>query len=187
MYRKSREKSRNFIRLSVRYTIGQIDDICANVDDISNEKQVRDYLIKILNKQAYDRSGLIYGMGHAVYTTSDPRAVLLKEKARVLSEERNMQEMFNLYDTIERIAPKIFAEVKGDTKAICANVDFYSGFIYRMLNIPEDMFTPLFAIARTVGWCAHRMEEVISGGRIIRPAYKSICKKTKKYIPIDNR
>ena len=166
---------------------GMIDDICANVDDISNEKQVRDYLIKILNKQAYDRSGLIYGMGHAVYTTSDPRAVLLKEKARVLSEERNMQEMFNLYDTIERIAPKIFAEVKGDTKAICANVDFYSGFIYRMLNIPEDMFTPLFAIARTVGWCAHRMEEVISGGRIIRPAYKSICKKTKKYIPIDNR
>ncbi len=167
--------------------IGMMDNICENVKDWSNEAEVREYLIKILQKKAYNRTGLIYGIGHAVYTKSDPRAVILKEQAKKLSDAKGQQSLFNLYETIERIAPEVFAEVTGKDKALCANVDFYSGFLYRMLNIPEEMYTPLFAIARTAGWCAHRIEEVISGGRIIRPAYKSICKKDVKYNTIENR
>lgn len=167
--------------------IGMMDNICENVKDWSNEAEIREYLIKILQKKAYNKTGLIYGIGHAVYTMSDPRAVILKEQAKKLSDAKGQQSLFNLYETIERIAPEVFAEVTGKDKALCANVDFYSGFLYRMLNIPEEMYTPLFAIARTAGWCAHRIEEVISGGRIIRPAYKSICKKDVNYNTIDNR
>ncbi len=167
--------------------IGMMDNICENVKDWSNETEVREYLIKILKKQAYNKTGLIYGIGHAVYTKSDPRAVLLKEKAKLLSEAKGQQSLFNLYETIERLAPEVFKEVTGKDKTLCANVDFYSGFLYRMLKIPEEMFTPLFAISRTAGWCAHRIEEVISGGRIIRPAYKSICKKDAEYNTIENR
>ena len=167
--------------------IGMMDNICENVKDWSNENEVREYLIKILQKKAYNKTGLIYGIGHAVYTMSDPRAVILKEQAKKLSDAKGQQSLFNLYETIERIAPQTFAEVTGKDKALCANVDFYSGFLYRMLNIPEEMFTPLFAIARTAGWCAHRIEEVISGGRIIRPAYKSLCKKDAVYNTIENR
>ena len=140
-----------------------------------------------LNDKTYDKSGLIYGMGHAVYTLSDPRAVLLKQQAKRLCEEKGKMDIFNLYDTIERLSPAAFAEVKGIEKVMCANVDLYSGLIYRLLNIPQDMFTPIFAIARTAGWCAHRIEEIVSGGKIIRPAYKTVFKKGRQYIDISQR
>jgi len=165
-----------------------INDIKSNVKDTSNDSELYNYLIKIVKKEANDKSGLIYGMGHAVYTLSDPRTSLLKEKARLLSIEKGMQEEFDLYDRIEKMAPQVFAEVKGDVKTICANVDFYSGLVYKMLNIPLEMYTPIFAMARTAGWCAHRIEEVFCGGRIIRPAYKSLCRKLNKiYLGMDER
>jgi len=168
--------------------IKMIENIKENVKDISNDKELFDYLVKIVRKEVNDLSGLIYGMGHAVYTLSDPRTSLLKEKARLLSVEKNMEEEFNLYERIEKMAPQVFAEVKGDVKTICANVDFYSGFVYKMLNIPLEMYTPIFAIARTAGWCAHRIEEVVCGGRIIRPAYKSLCRKlNRQYSYINER
>ncbi len=167
--------------------IGMMDNLQDTVSDWTNELQIYDYLVKVVKKQAYDNSGLIYGMGHAVYTLSDPRAVLLKEKARQLCNEKGEMELFNMYNTVEKLAPKAFAEVKGVEKVMCANVDLYSGLIYRMLKIPQEMFTPIFAIARTAGWCAHRMEELKSGGKIIRPAYKTLIKKGKKYTDIDIR
>lgn len=168
--------------------IKMMDNIKENVKDLSNDKELYDYLIKIVKKEANDMSGLIYGMGHAVYTMSDPRTCLLKEKARLLSMEKGMQEEFDLYDRIEKMSPQVFAEVKGDKKTLCANVDFYSGLVYKMLNIPLEMYTPIFAIARTAGWCAHRIEEVLCGGRIIRPAYKSLCRKLNRtYKALDER
>ncbi len=160
--------------------IKMMENIKENVKDLSNDKEIYDYLIKIVRKEANDMSGLIYGMGHAVYTMSDPRTSLLKEKARLLSAEKGMQEEFDLYERIEKMSPQVFAEVKGDKKTLCANVDFYSGLVYKMLNIPLEMYTPIFAIARTAGWCAHRIEEVLCGGRIIRPAYKSLCRKLNR-------
>ncbi len=167
--------------------IGMMDNLQDTVSDWTNESQIYDYLVKVVKKKAYDNSGLIYGMGHAVYTLSDPRAVLLKEKARQLCNEKGEMELFNMYNTVEKLAPKAFAEVKGVEKVMCANVDLYSGLIYRMLKIPQEMFTPIFAIARTAGWCAHRMEELKSGGKIIRPAYKTLIKIGKKYTDIDIR
>ena len=168
--------------------IHMMDNIMKNVNDWDNEDEIYDYLAKIVKKQANDRSGLIYGMGHAIYTLSDPRTNLLKTKAEALSKQKNLEHEFALYDRIEKIAPQVFADVKGDKKDLCANVDFYSGFVYKMLNIPPEMFTPIFAIARIAGWSAHRIEEVKCGGRIIRPAYKSLCRtKTKTYISIDER
>lgn len=168
--------------------IHMMDNIMKNVENWENEDEIYDYLAKIVKKQANDRSGLIYGMGHAVYTLSDPRTGLLKKKAEALSKQKELEHEFALYDRIEKIAPKVFADVKGDSKDLCANVDFYSGFVYKMLNIPPEMFTPIFAIARIAGWSAHRIEEVKCGGRIIRPAYKSLCRKTSKtYLPIDER
>lgn len=168
--------------------IKMMENIKANVKDLSNDKEIYDYLIKIVRKEANDMSGLIYGMGHAVYTMSDPRTSLLKEKARLLSAEKGMQEEFDLYERIEKMSPQVFAEVKGDKKTLCANVDFYSGLVYKMLNIPLEMYTPIFAIARTAGWCAHRIEEVLCGGRIIRPAYKSLCRKLNRtYKELDER
>ena len=163
-----------------------MDNIKENVKDWEDEKEVAIYIEKILKKEAFDGSGLIYGMGHAVYTLSDPRAVLLKEKAIELAKEKGMDKEFNLYALIERLAPGIFYSIKGTDKEICANVDFYSGFVYNMLNIPEELHTPIFAIARIAGWCAHRVEELISGGRIIRPAYKSVADE-REYVNIDNR
>jgi citrate synthase len=163
-----------------------VENIKANVSNWKNEGQLKDYLVKILKREAFDRSGLIYGMGHAVYTMSDPRAVLLKEKARELAIVNGMEDEFNLYSNIERITPEIFAEVRCNGKAMCANVDLYSGLVYKMLNIPMALYTPIFAIARVPGWCAHRIEEIISGGRIIRPAYRSLADHTE-YIPIDER
>lgn len=158
--------------------VGMLNNIKDNVKNWDSQEEIKDYLRRIIKKEAYDNSGLIYGLGHAIYTVSDPRAVLLKNKADELAKISNREEEFNLYKNIEKLAPEVFAEVKGSTKEISANVDFYSGFVYSMLNIPADLYTPLFAIARMPGWCAHRLEEHITGQRIIRPAYKSVVNKT---------
>ena len=162
------------------------NDIKANVKDWTNEAEVSAYLDRILNKQAFDRTGLIYGMGHAVYTLSDPREVILKEYARRLAEEKGMMEEFALYDLVERLAGTQVMEHRQLFKPVCANVDFYSGFVYSMLGIPQELFTPLFAISRMPGWCAHRLEELINAGKIIRPAYKYVGHHTD-FIPVDER
>ena len=156
------------------------------IGDITDEGQVFDFLVKLLNKQAGDRSGKIYGMGHAVYTISDPRALILKQYARDFAARRGCGDQFQLLTLIERLAPKAFAQVKGGTKPLCANVDLYSGLIYQMLGIPDDLFTPVFALARTAGWCAHRLEELQTGGRIHRPAYKNVAGYAD-YIPLEER
>ncbi len=163
-----------------------MEDIKSNVDDWADEQKLEDYLLKILNKEAFDRSGLIYGMGHAVYTLSDPRARLLKQKAEELAKEKGMDKEFLLYTNIEKLASKVFSKFRGKEHIIKPNVDFYSGFVYDMLNIPLELYTPIFAISRIVGWCAHRIEEVISGGKIIRPAYKNVSGKNK-YVPLNER
>ena len=166
--------------------VGMHDCIKENVKDWDNEGEVADFLRKILRKEAYDKTGLIYGMGHAVYTLSDPRAVILKENAKKLAHGTEFEAEFNLLETVERLTPQLFAEIKDDDKVMCANVDMYSGLVYRMLGIPDDLFTPLFAVSRMAGWCAHRFEELVTGKRIIRPAYKAI-KTDRKYVPIDQR
>jgi citrate synthase len=166
--------------------MNMLEDIKKNVADWADDGEVKNYLTKIINKEVFDKAGLIYGMGHAVYTLSDPRTILLKEKAHQLSIEKDREKEFLLYDAVERIAPDVFAQIKGTTKNICANVDLYSGFVYDALGIPTELFTPLFAVARIVGWCAHRIEEVVCMQKIIRPAYKSISK-TQKYVPIEQR
>ena len=163
-----------------------MDDIKSNIKDWSNDTEIRNYLLKIARKEAFDHTGLIYGMGHAVYTICDPRATLLNELAEKLAKEKGCLEEFNLYKRIEKIAPEVLYEVHGSDKKICANVDFFSGFVYTMLNIPRELYTPIFAISRIAGWSAHRIEEVIAGGRIYRPAYKNICKE-REYIPLENR
>ena len=163
-----------------------MEEIKSRLPSLTDESAIRDYLLKILRKEAFDKSGLIYGMGHAVYTLSDPRAVLLKEKARELAAEKGFEEELAMYEIIERISPEVIAEEKGRVKPMCPNVDFYSGFVYRMLNIPAELFTPLFAIARIPGWCAHRLEEVIGGGKIMRPAYKNIAAK-ESYLKLSER
>ncbi len=162
-------------------------DIQKNVQNWESRDEVYDYLAKIVRKEAHDRSGLIYGMGHAVYTLSDPRAVILKKNALSLAQRLGYMEEFNLYALIEELAPQVFRDVKNQKKVMCANVDFYSGFVYKMLKIPPEIYTPLFAISRTAGWCAHRIEEIISGGKIIRPAYKSLCRNSREYIKIEDR
>ena len=153
-------------------------DIKAHITDWKDEEQVADYLQKILDKKAFDRSGLIYGMGHAVYTLSDPREVILKKFARDLAEEKGLQDEFALYELVERLAGRLIMEHRKLFKNVCANVDFYSGFVYSMLGIPEELFTPIFAIARIPGWSAHRLEELINAGKIIRPAYKYVGEHT---------
>ncbi len=160
--------------------------IKANVSDWSNDDKLADYLRKILRKEAGDGSGLVYGMGHAVYTLSDPRAVILKKYAGKMAIGTEFEKEFHLLESIERLTPLVFEEVKHSGKVMCANVDMYSGFVYRMLGIPEELFTPLFAVSRMAGWCAHRFEEINSGKRIIRPAYKSISHE-KKYVDLKNR
>lgn len=157
-----------------------------NVSDWSDEGEISDYLRKILLKEAGDKSGLIYGMGHAVYTVSDPRAVILKKYARSMAEGTEFEKEFHLLDLVEMLTPVVYEEIKHTGKVMCANVDMYSGFVYRMLGIPEDLFTPLFAVSRMAGWCAHRFEEINSGKRIIRPAYKSVSKE-KNYIELSKR
>ena len=166
--------------------VKMVEDFRNNVKDWNDEGQVADHLRKIINREAYDHSGLVYGMGHAVYTLSDPRAVILKKKAFELAKDTEFEKEFNLINNIEKLTPIIFKELKDSDKVMCANVDLYSGFVYRMLGIPEDIYTPLFASARIAGWSAHRMEEMLTGNRIIRPAYKAIAK-NKEYVPICKR
>lgn len=161
-------------------------DIRAHVRDWENEEEIRSYLTKIVNKEAFDGSGLIYGMGHAVYTVSDPRAVILKEYARSLSEEKGLTKEFNLYTTVEKIAVEMLTNRKKLHKPICCNVDFYSGFVYSMLGIPKQMFTPIFAISRIAGWSAHRIEELVNEGKIIRPAYKYVGHH-RDYLALEDR
>lgn len=163
-----------------------IRDFMENIEDTSDEKQVSAYIEKVISKQAGDGSGLIYGMGHAVYTLSDPRAVILKRKAKEFAYKNGFEKEFELINLIEKLTPEQFRKIKGLNKPMCANVDLYSGLIYEILGIPEDLYTPMFATARIVGWASHRMEELLTGGKIIRPAYKSISL-PKKYVPIDER
>ena len=163
-----------------------MSDLREKVSDWTDESQVRDYLAKIIRKEAFDKSGLIYGIGHAVYTLSDPRTRLLKMHAEELAKETGKDDIFNLYTMVERIAPEVFHEVKKSDKIMCANVDYYAGFVYSMLGIPPELFTPIFASARIAGWSAHRIEEVVTGGRIMRPAYKCVSKR-REYIPVDDR
>ena len=162
-------------------------DIESNVSDWADEDAVRAYLKKILNREAFDRKGLIYGMGHAVYSLSDPRAQVFKGFVEMLASAKGRQKDFALYSMIERMAPQVIAEKARIYKGVSANVDFYSGFVYSMLEIPLEMFTPIFAIARIVGWSAHRIEELINMDKIIRPAYKSVMQKQEEYIPLENR
>ncbi len=161
-------------------------DMMNNISNVQNESEVKDYLWKIVRKEAGDKSGLIYGMGHAVYTISDPRAIILKKEAEKVAIGTELEKEFLLLDSIERLAPSILNEFKGTNKAISANVDLYSGLIYRSLGIPSDLFTPLFAVARMPGWCAHRLEELATNGRIIRPAYKAVSK-NRDYVPMSER
>lgn len=157
------------------------DDIKTSVEDWNNEDEIRLYLRKILNKEAFDHSGLIYGMGHAVYTLSDPREKLLKSFAEKLAKEKGLENEFALYDRVERLAKEEIMTHRKMFKPVCANVDFYSGFVYTMLGIPEELFTPIFAIARIAGWSAHRLEELLNAGKIIRPAYKYVGHHTEFY------
>ena len=165
--------------------VQMFDDIKANVD-YRDEGALKDHLVKLLDKQAFDRSGLIYGMGHAVYSLSDPRAEILHKYAQKLSAEKGLEEDFALYETVARLAPEIIAEKRRMYKGVSANVDFYSGMVYRMLGLPEELFTPIFAVSRIAGWSAHRLEEIQNAGKIIRPAYTNV-KKEIGYLPIGER
>ena len=165
-------------------------EIKENVKDWENDDEIAGYLAKIVRKEAYDHTGLVYGMGHAVYTKSDPRAVILKRYAGELAKDTEFEREFNLLTAIERLSPEVILDVKGTKKDMCANVDMYSGFVYSMLGIPDSLFTPLFCCARMAGWSAHRFEELVSGKRIIRPAYKSTRStrlEERVYQPIDER
>ncbi len=169
--------------------LNMMEDIKKNVKNWKDESEVENYLLKILKKEANDHTGIIYGIGHAVYTISDPRAILLKEKARDLAIESGRSDEFELYSLVERITPEVFRKFKGDqsAKVVCINVDFYSGFVYSCIGIPKELYTPLFAMARISGWCAHRMEELtFSAKRIIRPAFKNVYG-PKEYVPIEQR
>lgn len=164
----------------------QMNEIMAALPDSTDPAQVKDYLVKIMNKEAGDKTGLVYGMGHAVYTKSDPRAVILKENARKLAYEKGYEKEFRTLENIEILTPQVFSELKGVEKVMCANVDLYSGLVYKVLGIPEDLYTPLFATARIAGWCAHRLEELTSGGKIMRPAYKSVSH-SRKFVDLSHR
>ena len=164
----------------------QLDYLKANIRDWRDEGEIRDMLKKILLKEAGDRSGKIYGMGHAVYTLSDPRAVILKREARKLAAGTPYEAEIGLLEAVERNAQEVFTEVTGSEKTLCANVDMYSGMCYRMLGIPDELCTPLFATARIAGWSAHRIEERLTGARIIRPAYKAVSK-PREYLPLSER
>ncbi|MGI6622678.1 MAG: citrate/2-methylcitrate synthase [Clostridiaceae bacterium] len=166
--------------------IEMMTELKSEVKDWGSDKQIREYLAKIINKKAFDRTGLIYGIGHAVYTLSDPRCVLFKEQAEKLAEQVGRTDEFELHKKVEELAPEVFKEIRCINKPMCANIDFYSGFVYDMLGIPVEMNTPIFAISRIVGWCAHIIEEHLNGGKIIRPAYKNI-KKLSEYVKMSDR
>lgn len=166
--------------------VEMIKDLKKHVKDTTDEAQVEEYLKKLLHREAFDKKGLIYGMGHAIYSTSDPRAEVFKSFVKQLSEEKHREKDFALYSMIERLGPKVIMEERKIYKGVSANVDFYSGFVYSMLDIPEELFTPMFAIARIVGWSAHRIEELINVDKIIRPAYKSVMDEME-YVPLEER
>lgn len=166
--------------------LGMQAEIKENVKNWEDDDEVAAYIAKIVNKEAYDKTGLIYGMGHAVYTLSDPRAIICKEFATRLAEGTEYEPELNLLKSIERLAPEVILQEKGTNKDMCANVDMYSGFVYSMMGIPADLITPLFACSRMAGWAAHRMEEILTGKRIIRPAYKTAVKE-QDYVPIEQR
>jgi citrate synthase len=166
--------------------MGMMNDIKAHVKDWRDRDEVAAYVTRIIKKEAYNKTGLVYGIGHAVYTQSDPRAIVLKGKARELAKAKNRLDEFELYLNVEATTPEIFASVKGSDKVIAPNVDFFSGFVYDMLGLELPIYTPMFAMARVVGWSAHRMDEIINGGRIIRPGYKSVAE-AQSYIPISKR
>lgn len=161
-------------------------DIKANIKDWNDDAEIKAYLLKLLNKEAFDNSGLIYGMGHAVYSLSDPRAEVFKSFVEQLAKEKGLEDEYNLYANIERIAPDAIAEKRKIYKGVSANVDFYSGFVYEMLGIPEELYTPIFAVARIAGWSAHRLEEIINSGKIIRPAYMNVQER-RDYVPFEER
>ena len=166
--------------------VEMMNDLKENVKDLSDQEQVGEYLEKLLNKEAFDRKGLIYGMGHAVYTISDPRAKIFKNFVSELAEEKGRLEDYKLYSMVEELAPKIISQKRKIYKGVSPNVDFYSGLVYGMLDIPLELFTPIFAMARIVGWSAHRIEELVNTDKIIRPAYKSIVKPLE-YINMNDR
>lgn len=166
--------------------VQMFEDMKKNIKNWEDEEEVREYLHKLLNKQAFDNAGLIYGMGHAVYSLSDPRAKILKSFVEKLSVEKGMTKEFVLYSNVERLAPEVIASERKMFKGVSANVDFYSGFVYSMLGLPVELYTPIFAIARISGWSAHRLEELINAGKIIRPAYKNVAKH-KPYVSMEER
>jgi citrate synthase len=166
--------------------VQMFEDLKENVHDWNDDEEIGGYLQKLLHKEAFDKAGLIYGVGHAVYSISDPRAVIFKGYVEQLAKEKGFYDEFKLYEKVESLAPVIIGNERKIYKGVSANVDFYSGFVYRMLDIPVELFTPIFAISRMVGWSAHRIEEIVNCGKIIRPAYKSVCKKYE-YVELDKR
>jgi citrate synthase len=166
--------------------VQMVEEMKQTLKDWNDNEEVENYLTRILNKQAFDHSGLIYGIGHAVYSISDPRAVIFKQYVAQLAKEKGLEEEFNLYSKVEELAPLVMEKNGKIVKAVSANVDFYSGFVYRMLGIPDEMFTPIFAIARIAGWSAHRIEEIANSGKVIRPSYKSVAKR-RNYIALNER
>eukprot|EP00828_Plagiopyla_frontata_P044850 TRINITY_DN7467_c0_g1_i7.p4 TRINITY_DN7467_c0_g1~~TRINITY_DN7467_c0_g1_i7.p4 ORF type:complete len:166 (-),score=26.29 TRINITY_DN7467_c0_g1_i7:158-655(-) len=157
------------------------NDMKKNIKNWSDEQEVKKYLRALLHKEAFDKSGLIYGMGHAIYALSDPRAKIFKDFVKSLSIEKGLTEEYNLYALVEKLAPEVIMSERKTYKGVSANVDFYSGFVYSMLNLPIELYTPIFAIARIAGWSAHRIEELINADKIIRPAYESVADR-KKYV-----
>ena len=162
------------------------EDMKQSLPDWADEDAIRDYLTGLLHKERFDKSGLIYGMGHAVYSISDPRATLLKGFVHKLCAEKGMEKEYGLYAAVERLAPEVIAQERKIYKGVSANVDFYSGFVYHMLGLPTELYTPMFAVARVAGWSAHRLEELINMGKIIRPAYVSVLPR-REYVPIGDR
>jgi len=166
--------------------VRMFEDMKQEIKDWNDDQEIERYLARLLNKEAFDRSGLIYGVGHAVYSVSDPRTLILREYAEKLATEKGMEDEFRLHKKVEKLAPEVIGKTRKIYKGVSANVDFYSGFVYKMMDIPPELFTPLFAIARIAGWSAHRIEEIANGGKIIRPAYKSVASR-RDYVCLDDR
>ena len=166
--------------------VQMFEDMKKHITDYSDDEQLEAYLTKLLNKEAFDKAGLIYGMGHAVYSLSDPRADILESFVKQLSEEKGLNDEYTLYTNVARIAPQIIADRRKIYKGVSPNIDFYSGFVYRMLNLPQELYTPIFAVARIAGWSAHRLEELLNVGKIIRPAYKSVAAE-REYTALSDR
>jgi citrate synthase len=166
--------------------VRMFEDMKQEIKDWNDDQEIERYLARLLNKEAFDRSGLIYGVGHAVYSVSDPRTLILREYAKKLAKEKGVEDEFRLHEKVEKLAPEVIGKTRKIYKGVSANVDFYSGFVYKMMDIPPELFTPLFAIARIAGWSAHRIEEIANGGKIIRPAYKSVASR-RDYVCLDDR